>query len=137
MLRQDQYVKAQLAVEAWRHGHTYGGATAMLLIAHCIANRVRAGWGDWLYVIDRIPLFSAKNINEQPKGQPQLMDPNFIKLLQEIEAIYDGSRPDPTLGGLYFADLGDITREWFKAEVLARPEEHPRTSSSTTLQFWG
>lgn len=136
MLRQDQFIKAQLALAAWRHGHRYGGVQSMLLMAHAIANRQRAGWGEWLDVIDRIPLFSARNLEEQPGGQPSLADPNFIRLLQEIDGIYDASREDPTHGSLYWGDMSEITRDWFKQEIVAKPDVHPRTVNCALLQCW-
>ena len=106
----------------------------MLMVAHCLGNRYRAGWGEWLQVVDRIPSFSARNVDEQPTGMPALMDPNFLKLLQEIDGIYDASREDMTHGSLYWADLGEITRDWFKAEIIGNPNEHPRTVNCATLQ---
>jgi hypothetical protein len=109
----------------------------MLMVGHCLANRYRGGWGDWLGVIERIPLYSARNLDEQPKGQPLLNDPNFLRLLQEIDGIYDGSREDPTLGSLFFADVGTMTRGWFQQEILAKPEEHPRRANCGLLQCWG
>lgn len=108
----------------------------MLMVAHCIANRFRAGWGEWLFVIDRIPVFSARGVNDQHGGQPDLSDPNFVKLLQEIDGIYDGSREDMTRGSLYWADLGEIQREWFQREIVGNPQDHPRTVNCASLQCW-
>lgn len=136
MLRPDQFIKSQLAIEAWRHGQRYGGSQCMLMVAHVIANRYRAGWGEWLDIIARIPVFSARNLDEQPGGQPSLGDPNFVKLLQEIDGIFDGSRQDMTRGALYWADLGEITRDWFLSEICRNPKDHPRTVNCATLQCW-
>ena len=112
---------------------------------HCLANRVRVGWGSWLQVIDRIPIFSAEN--EVPTFEhPSVWDPSFVKLLHAVEGIYDGSTPDLSRGALYFADLRKIERDWFKTKIIqARKIDegsgsevpvHQRVSDMNSLSFW-
>lgn len=136
MLRSEHFVKSQLALAAWREAHHYGGSNPMIMVACGLANRVRAGWGSWLQVIDQIPVFSAVNLDEQPTGQPDLMDPNVVHLLQAIDGIYDGNAQDLAAGGLYFCDLGKVTRLWFRENIMQKPHEHPRAAVSVAFQFY-
>jgi len=95
------------------------------MIAGCLSNRVRLGWGSWLEVIKKVAHFSATL--EQPNRDqlPDIWEPNFIKLLHSIDGIYDGSIADPALGGIYWADLSKgikgITNPWFVEKILNSP----------------
>lgn len=134
MLRQDDFNKSQLALVGWRHGREYGGHLASLMVMSCLANRVRAGWGSWLEIIERMPTFSAENT--QPTGFPSIWEPNFVRLLHEVDAIYDGSGVDFSKGGLYWADLRRIDRDWFKNNILQKPMEHPRVADMNSLTIF-
>ena len=107
---------------------------------HVIANRVRLGWGAWLQVIDRIPLYMAE-FEMPPMEHPSIWEPAFVKLLHVVEGIYDGSVPDLSKGALYFADLNHIERPWFKELISAQnPEtglrQHPSVSNINGLTFF-
>lgn len=96
----------------------------------CIANRVRAGWGTWLEVLDRIPAFaSTTNI---PTGTPPIWEPQFIRLLHEVESIYDFTQ-DYSKGALYWCDTCDVNTTFFKEKILAEPGIHPRVVDMNTL----
>ena len=136
MLGQDQFVKGQLALTAWREASKYGGHKAMMMIAQAIANRKKAGWGTWMSVIENVPVFSAKDHDPMPPKFPDLIEPNFVRLLQEIDGIYANTSQDLTSGGLYWADTLEITRDWFKQNILADKENHPRVANMNTLTFW-
>lgn len=137
MLRQEQFIKSQLALAAWREGNKYGGHRCMLAVAHVLANRAKGGWGSWLNVIERIPAFSANNEDEQPPAAfPDLFDPNVVNLLRDIDGIYDGTAQDLSGGGYYWADLSNVTRDWFKVNIVGSPAEHPRVGSCFPLTFW-
>jgi len=133
MLRQDDFQKSQLVLTGWRWGQEYGGHLAACLIMSCIANRVRLGWGSWLEVLDRIPAFSAQN--EIPTGTPSIWDPNFVRLLHEVEGIYDGSK-DYSKGAVYWADTRRIERDWFKEKIIACPDQHPRVVDMNSLSLF-
>jgi hypothetical protein len=92
------------------------------MIAGCLSNRVRLGWGQWLDVLKGVPKFSA--VLEQPNRDkwPDIWAPDFVKLLHSIDGIYDGSIADPAMGGIYWADLSKgragITNPWFQEKIL-------------------
>lgn len=135
MLRQDDVQKTQLVLVGWRYGHSYGGHLPALMIMGCIANRVRRGWGSWLDVIERIPHFSAENVQPELKF-PSIWEPAFVRLLHEVEGVYDGSGVDYSKGGLYWAHLSRIDRDWFREAILRQPDVHPRIVDSGPLSIF-
>jgi hypothetical protein len=116
----------------WRWGREYGGHLASCLIMSCLANRVKVGWGTWLEVLDRIPLYAAEI--EMPTGTPSIQETNFVRLLQEVEAIFDGSQ-DYSKGALYWCDTRRIETSFFKDKILYH-EDHPRVMDMNTLVFF-
>ena len=132
MLRQDDYQKAQLVTVGWRYGREYGGHLAACMIMSCIMNRVRKGWGTVLEVIDRIPAFAATT--DVPTGTPSIWEPGFVKLLHEVEAIYDGTQ-DYAKEATYWADLRYVTTPFFKDKILGNPA-HPRVVEMNSLAFF-
>ena len=133
MLRQDDYQKAQLVTVGWRWGREYGGHMAACMVMSTLANRVRLGWGNWLEVIDRIYAFSAQI--EVPVGTPAIWEPGFVRLLHEVEGIYDGS-VDYSKGALYWCDTRRVETPFFKDKILAQLDEHPRVLEMNTLAFF-
>jgi hypothetical protein len=131
MLRQDDYQKTKLVETGWQWGRQYGGHLAACIIMSVLGNRVRAGWGNWLEIIDRIPKFSATT-NVPPYAPPQIWEPGFIRLLHEVDAIYDGSQ-DYANGALYWCDTRDINTEFFQNKILSDLETHPRILEMNTL----
>ncbi len=142
MLRQDDFQKAKLVTVGWQHGNVYGGHTASCMIMSVIANRVRAGWGNWSDVIDNIPKYSA--IKEMPSGSPPIWEPSFVKLLHEVEGIYDGSMnyalSKDNVGvkhsAFYWADLRNIETEFFREKIISQPEIHPRIADMNSLTLF-
>jgi hypothetical protein len=134
MLRQDDFLKSQLVTMGWLYGKEYGGHLASCMIMNTIANRVRCGWGSWLEIIERIPLFAAEN--EQPKGLPPIWDTQFVRLLHEVEPIYDGSAVDISKGALYWCDLRRIERDWFREKILEQSEIHNKVADMNSLCFF-
>ena len=146
ILRQDDYIKAKLIEMGWRFGQSYsGGHMAGQLVMQTIANRVRAGWGTWLQVIDNIPNYMAEN-ELPPLVHPHVQEPAFIKLLQAVDGIFDGNVPDGTLssleramgkkGAIYWGDLARIERAWFLDKIVRAPENHDRIANINGLTFW-
>lgn len=78
-------------------------------------NRVRLGWGSLLEVLDKIPNFAATA--EMPTGTPAIWEPQFVRLLHEVEGIYDGTQ-DLSQGALYWADMRTITTPFFKEKIM-------------------
>jgi hypothetical protein len=83
-----------------------------------------------LEVLDRTPYFAAET--EQPTGTPVPWEPSFIRLLHEVEAIYEGTM-DYAKGGLYFCDLRRIETAFFRDKILDDKESHPRVVDMNTL----
>jgi hypothetical protein len=133
MLRQDDFQKGQLVLTGWRFGREYGGHLASCMVMSCIANRQRLGWGSWLQVIDSIPKHSATT--EAPTGTPAIWEPGFVKLLHEVEGIYDGTQ-DYAKGGLYWCDTRFIDTPFFKEKILGQPELHPRIGEMNSLAIF-
>lgn len=139
-MKQDEYVKAQLVEMGYRFGKKYGGHIAGQLVMSTIANRVRSGWGSWLHMLDRVPFYMAEN--ELPAFEhPAVWEPGFVKLLQVVDGIYEGSASDMSKEALYWGDLSHIERDWFKEKIIqARKEDgtpvHPRVVDMGSLSFW-
>lgn len=130
MLRQDDYQKAQLVLIGWRYGQEYGGHLASCMVMSCLMNRVRKGWGTLLEVLDRIPNFAATT--EIPVGTPSIWEPQFVRLLHEVEGIYDGTM-DYAKGAVYWADTRRIDTPFFRDKILTNPDDHPRVVDMNTF----
>jgi hypothetical protein len=79
-------------------------------------NRVRAGWGGVSDVIESAPKYAA--VESLPVIMPSVWDQNFIRLLTEVEGIYEGSAKDTSCGALYFCDQRNVTRRWFRDQII-------------------
>lgn len=86
-----------------------------------------------LEVIDRIPNFSA--LKELPTGTPSIWEPSFVRLLHEVDAIYDGTT-DYSKGAVYWCDTRYIETEFFKEKILAFHDQHPRVVDMNSLAFF-
>lgn len=95
-------------------------------------NRVRLGWGNVLEVIDSIPKFAATT--EMPTGTPSIWEPNFVRLLHEVEGIFDGTR-DHAKGATFWCDTRFIDTPFFKEKILNNPD-HPRVGEMNTLALF-
>lgn len=142
MLRQDDYIKGKLVEIGWRFCKSYIGAghIAGQMIMHTVANRVRCGWGSWLQVLDGIPKYMAEN-ELPPLEHPAVWDATFVKLLQTVDGIYDGSTPDLSKGALFWCDLAKIERDWFREKIVTaqKPDgtlQHMRVANTNGLNFW-
>ena len=134
MLRQDDFIKSHLVTIGYNQGKEYGGHLAAGMVMNCIANRVRAGWGSWLEVIEKIPQYAAEeNILNTI---PSLWDVNFIRLLTDVEGIFDGSAKDTSSGGIYWADTRRITRKWFLKEIARNHQDHPVVANMNSLNCY-
>lgn len=135
MLRQDDFLKSQLVLYGWRAGKEYGGHLAACMIMSCLANRQRLGWSgnNWMGVLESIPHFSATL--EQPTGTPSVWSPEFVKLLHEVDAIFDGTQ-DYSKGALYWADTNKIDNPWFRDKILGNRDDHPIVGNMNTLTLF-
>lgn len=135
MLRPDDFCKSQLVLTGWRFGKEYGGHLAACMVMGTLANRVRLGWGSWLEVLERIPVLSAEENIPFQNEYPRIWEPNFVRLLHEVDGIFDNSTKDLSCGAVYWGDLRRIEREWFKDNVLKNPDRF-KVADMNTLCFW-
>lgn len=84
-------------------------------------------------MIENIPKYAAQY--EMPTGTPSVWEPNFVRLLHEVEAIYDGSQ-DYASGAVYWCDSRRIETPFFKDKILAQKETHPRVGEMNTLMLF-
>jgi hypothetical protein len=126
----------------WRFGQSYGGGyLAGQMVMSVIANRTRCGWGSWLDVMQRVPLYMAES-ELPPLVYPSVWEGAFVKLLHAVEGIYEGSITDLTKGALYWGDLGKIERSWFKEKVIDAVQAETglrvfeRVADLNSLSFW-
>ena len=122
MLRQDDWVKSLLVLEAWRQGQGFGNHQIPMIILGCLANRQKLGWGTYLDILKGVSKFSATLELPNRDVFPDVWEPSFVKLLHSVDAVYDGSIGDPAMGGLYWADLSKgragVTNPWFQEKIL-------------------
>ena len=133
MLRQDDWLKSQLVLTGWRYGQAYGGWRAAAMIMSVLMNRVRLGWGTLTDVLDKIPKYAATT--EIPTGWPPIWEPEFVKLLHEVEGCYDGTR-DHSSGALYWCDTRNVTTPFFNEKILGDHDAHPMVASMNSLSFF-
>jgi hypothetical protein len=137
MSRQVDAIKAWCALESWRYGHKFG-PKGPIIIARILNNRVKRGWGTWSQVLTDMPKFSSVNLGEEPGGYPDPYDPNFIRILMEVDKIFAGGKETDDISNesLFFADLSNITRDWFLTTIVRNPTEHPGGGNYGLLTFW-
>lgn len=98
-----------------------------------IMNRVRLGWGSVAEVIHKFPQTAA---NPEPDEDiPQIWSPEFVRLLHEVEGIFDSSK-DYSKGALYFCDTAAPISEWFKTKILDEKEMHPVVGNMNSFMFF-
>lgn len=98
-----------------------------------LSNRYKRGWGSFLEILADAP--NKTGSFQISTDIPNLWDANFVRLLHEIESIYDGSM-DYAKGALYYCDSTKIDNEWFKTYILDQPDEHPRIGGMDTLMLF-
>src|SRR5262249_39378546 len=124
---------AKLAEAAWHEARHFGGHQLVCNVAQAIGNRFRQHWGSWEFILNSLDKYASCDPKE--RIAPNAWDPAWLRLLQEIGTIFEGTRPDPTNGAVYWGELTNITRPWFKENVIDKREEHPQTVSGP-LCFW-
>ena len=75
--------------------------------------------------------------------QPDPRDGSFRELLRRIDEIYHGTADDSSVNNeqgqksLYYAELHNVTSEWFRENILSDPESHPRLATVGQMTFFG
>lgn len=130
----DTYVRAQMARFAIEEAAHHGGITNMLAIAHVLRNRVFAGWGDWLEVVQRAP---ERRANILETRTPNLRSGDVRILLNRIDEVYTRvDLDDPSGGALFYVEPNLPMQDWFRKEVLERPDDHLRTAHIGLVWFF-
>lgn len=134
----DTYIRAQMARFAIEEGARHGGTRNMLAIAYVLRNRVFAGWGDWVQVVQRAGEKRANAANGWVVAEiPNLRHPDVRILLNQIDAIYtQADVQDLTGGALFYVEPNLPMAPWFKTEVLNRSEDHPRCAHIGPVWFF-
>ena len=146
MLRIEDLQQSLLVSVGWRFGQSYGGGhLAAQMVMSTIANRVRAGFGNWFDVIHKIPNFMAEKELPPDVPFPTVWDGSFVKLLHVVGGVFEGSATDLSKGALYFCDLNRIERPDFKAKIIdpikmdgpnAGERQHPIVACMNSLSFF-
>lgn len=130
----DTYIRAEMARFAIEEGERHGGVTNMLAIAHVLRNRVFAGWGDWVEVVQHA---GEKRATLYPTYLPNLRSGNVRTLLNLIDEVYTRAEVnDPTDGALFYFDPNFPIAPWFQREVLDRQQDHRRCAHIGPVWFY-
>jgi hypothetical protein len=137
----DDFTKAHLAWRAWFDGKQ-DGLVGMLAVACVIRGRARAGWqnGDWLAILldhqrtaaEETSAYHVLNGGFPILEFPHLREPDFERLLRQIDGIFEGmipdtpELPDGTPPPLYYCSLTSALRPWFLENICRKPDQHPR-----------
>ena len=136
----ENYIKAQLVRFCVDEGWD-GSINTPLAIAQVLKNRVEAGWsgGDWMKVIATAPDFVG-TLRKRPEVEPR--DLTFRRILQGIDEIYYGTADDSMVNddqgqaSLYYAELHNLNRQWFRDNILSDPESHPMIAKVGQINFF-
>jgi len=145
MIRQRDFTCSMLLRASLFEADHLGGYKPVQIVAQCIGNRVRLGWGDWHQVLDRLSQFSAQSpeIRNQrwlETPLPKINDPKFIALLPLIEKVYDNSSEQLAGEATIWAttdDLANPTNPWFMEHVVGLTPSFRRIGGSGNLLLWG
>lgn len=131
----EQFIKGQVARYAIDEAVHHGGTDNMCAVAHVLRNRIQAGWqgGDWMRVLEDA---GAKTGTIVDPPQVNLHDMGVRIFLSRVDDIFAGREPDMVSGALYYAELHNIKREWFKRNITSQPEAHPRVATVGAVAFF-
>ena len=139
----ENYIKGRLLDYSVDEAYHYGGTDCMLAVAQVIANRVKAGWGEWKLVLDTAPNYVGTIVKSTTSVDPK--DLTFRRMLSMIDDVYQGTADDSNvnieddrgrLPALYYADLSKIDRKWFIDNVTQNLDRHPRLATVGPLSFF-
>jgi len=126
-----------------------GSLEQLKAVCYCLRNRVRAGWGDWIEVIE-----GANEMRANEPLEPTLIDISnraYQRLLHDVDDIYFGHSQDRLTDGTSLEDtlcsserpafhwifLDRPMTEWFKDNIAKYKENHPNISSMGLMMFFG
>ena len=138
----ENYIKGRIVTFAANEALHHGDIKGMCAVAQVLANRVKAGWGEWHKVLDTAYDYTGtiiEPINIEPK------DIIFRRMLTMVEDIYLGTSDDSNVNveddrgktvSLYYAELNNIDRRWFVDNITSKTERHPRLAVVGPLTFF-
>jgi hypothetical protein len=133
----DTLIKGRMALYCIDEAYHLGGVDNMLAVAFVLRNRVAAGWqgGDWMAVLDQADEVAGKK-REIARGV-DLRDGSIRQFLSAVDDIYIGSKADDlTNEALFYAELHTLTNDWFRENVVRKPENHPRVATVGMTAFF-
>lgn len=131
----EQFIRGQVARYAIDEAAHHGGTDNMCAVVHVLRNRVTAGWqgGDWMKVLEDAGT-KAGTIVDLPAIN--LHDMGVRIFLSRVDDIFAGREGDMVSGALYYAELHNITRQWFKLNITGKPSDHPRVATVGAVAFF-
>lgn len=125
-----------------------GSLEQMKAICYCLRNRVRAGWGEWIEVIE-----TADESRANEPQEPMRLDTgsrSYQRLLHDVDDIYFGhSSKDSSEGATLEDSLCDTERpcfywlflarpmsDWFKENIASQKENHPSNVTMGLMMFF-
>jgi hypothetical protein len=128
-------ILGELAIISWSEAEA-SGVDPALGIAHCLRNRIEAGWygGDWFELFQNLANSSANEIL-LARRYPDFRDLAIVKwYMPKVEQVFQGTLPDMTFGAKYWGKLG-TARQWF-VESIVRSSDHKRTAQIGEFSFY-
>jgi hypothetical protein len=130
-MRSSDYIKAKLFEVAYQESNGKAGIYG-IIIAHCLANRVRRNMGTWAEVLANVPKYRA-NEPDPTSAFPNLWEPQVQMLLQAVDGVYENNGNDLSNGGLYYCMTEKGTNDWFRDFVKG----YSVTAIQNSLKVWG
>jgi len=136
-------IQAKLVIFAYQEAGWTGSLQCMLAVACVLKNRVDAGWGEWMDVLEDTHRVEANEIDLQVNMD--LADDNLRDLMAEVDDIYHGifvdelTKPENPMGGeatcLYYCFVERPIRDWFAKHIIQSPE-HPRVAQVGQMMLY-
>ena len=145
-MQNQDFLNSLAALLAWRE-ENINGVNGMLGVLFVLRNRLKAGWsgGDIQAIMEGHNQFSSMSIlgDGQTVHYPDVRNPDFQKILQYVDAVFDLNNPMPdtlTNGALYYSDLNSSGFQkggWFDRVILSNPTRFPRTATIGSTTYFG
>ena len=130
----DLYTRAIMVRFAVEEGQRHGGVNNMMAVLHVLRNRVLAGWGDWQEVVESA---EQRRGTVYPPSKINMRTNDVRVVLNRVDEIYTkADMSDLTGGALFYIDQNYPTEEWFKREILQKPEDHKRVAHIGPVWFF-
>lgn len=143
--------RVMLALYAVREAGERASLEQMKAICYCLRNRVRAGWGEWMAVIDAAGETAAHE--PAPHAAIDVSSRTYQRLLRDVDDIYFGHSGLKEYGdegggdletslcakgreGLYWCFLNRPVLERFAATIVRDQENHANIATMGLMMFY-